>query len=42
VPHNLTSEQREILEQFDDSLTDDNFKPAARDGIMSRLRRALR
>jgi molecular chaperone DnaJ len=42
IPHNLTDEQRELLENFDESLTDDNFKPAGRDGIMSRLRRALR
>jgi molecular chaperone DnaJ len=42
VPHNLTEEQRDLLNQFDATLTDDNFKPAPRDGIMSRLRRALR
>jgi molecular chaperone DnaJ len=42
VPHNLTDEQRKILEDFEDTLTEDNFKPASREGIMSRLRRALR
>lgn len=42
VPHNLTDEQRKLLEDFDDSLTEDNFKPAGREGIMGRLRRALR
>lgn len=42
VPHNLTDEQREILDKFDSTLTDDNYKPPGRDGIMSRLRRALR
>ena len=30
------------FEDFDDTITDDNFKPAGREGIMSRLRRALR
>lgn len=42
VPHNLSSEQRKLLEEFDASLTDDNFKPVGGDGIMGRLRRALR
>lgn len=42
VPHNLTSEQRDLLEQFGDSLTEKNFKPEGGDGIMGRLRRALR
>ena len=42
IPHNLTDEQRDLLEKFDASLTEDNFRPAGRDGIMSRLRRALR
>jgi molecular chaperone DnaJ len=42
IPHNLTDEQRELLQYFEKTLTDDNFKPAGRDGIMSRLRRALR
>lgn len=42
VPHNLSDEQRELLEQFDQSLTEKNFKPAGGEGIMSRLRRALR
>jgi molecular chaperone DnaJ len=42
VPHNLSAEQRKLLEDFEETLTDDNFKPAGRDGIMSRLRRALR
>jgi molecular chaperone DnaJ len=42
VPHNLSAEQRKLLEDFEETLTDDNFKPAGREGIMSRLRRALR
>ncbi len=42
VPHNLTSEQQDLLEQFDATLTEKNFKPAGRENIMSRLRRALR
>ncbi|MBJ7353395.1 MAG: molecular chaperone DnaJ [Thermoleophilaceae bacterium] len=42
VPHNLNSEQRRLLEEFDASLTEDNYKSAGGDGIMGRLRRALR
>lgn len=42
VPHNLTAEQRDLLEQFDTTLTEKNYKKPAREGIMSRLRRALR
>ncbi len=42
VPHNLSSEQRELLEQFDGTLTEKNFKPTDGGGIMGRLRRALR
>ncbi|MFT4049114.1 MAG: molecular chaperone DnaJ [Solirubrobacterales bacterium] len=42
VPHNLTDEQKSLLEQFGESVTEKNFKPAGGDGIMSRLRRALR
>ncbi|MGK2877115.1 MAG: molecular chaperone DnaJ [Solirubrobacterales bacterium] len=42
VPHNLSAEQRKLLEDFDASLTEKNFKPVGGDGIMGRLRRALR
>jgi molecular chaperone DnaJ len=42
VPHKLTAQQRELLEQFDATLTDRNFRAQRREGIMSRLRRALR
>jgi molecular chaperone DnaJ len=42
VPHNLSDEQRELLEKFSESVTEQNFKPAGGEGIMSRLRRALR
>lgn len=42
VPHNLTDEQRTLLEDFDASLTDENFRAPTREGILSRLRRALR
>lgn len=42
VPHNLSDEQRALLEQFGESVTEKNFKPAGGEGIMSRLRRALR
>lgn len=42
VPHNLSSEQRDLLEQFGETLTKKNFRSGTRDSIMSRLRRALR
>lgn len=42
VPHNLTDEQREILDTFESTLTDANFAEPQREGILSRLRRALR
>lgn len=42
VPHNLSAEQRGLLEQFGETLGEKNFKPAGREGIMGRLRRALR
>jgi molecular chaperone DnaJ len=39
VPRNLNAEQRELLEQFDVSLTDDNLHE--RESVLHRLRRAL-
>lgn len=42
VPHNLTDEQRELLERFSETITDDNRREPRREGLMSRLRRALR
>ena len=42
VPHDLTDEQRELLEKFAETVTDDNYRLPAREGIFSRLRRALR
>lgn len=42
VPHNLSEEQRELLDKFDESLTEDNYAKQRGDGILSRLRRALR
>lgn len=42
VPHNLTSEQRDLLSQFGETITETNLKDRSKDGIMSRLRRALR
>ncbi len=42
VPHNLTEEQRELLERFGETVTSDNLREPHREGIMSRLRRALR
>jgi molecular chaperone DnaJ len=41
VPHNLTSEQRKLIEQFDATLTEKNFRTVRRESIVSRLRRAL-
>lgn len=42
VPHNLSAEQRSLLEQFDATLTEKNFKSSPGGGLLSRLRRALR
>ncbi|MFY9264535.1 MAG: molecular chaperone DnaJ [Solirubrobacterales bacterium] len=42
VPHNLTDEQRDLLERFGESLTEDNLREPGRQSILSRLRRALR
>lgn len=42
VPHNLTEEQRELLEQFAETITEDNLRPPKTEGIFSRLRRVWR
>jgi molecular chaperone DnaJ len=42
VPHNLTDEQRELLERFSETITEDNLRKQRHEGIMARLRRALR
>lgn len=42
VPHNLSEEQRELLERFGETLTDANLRERSKEGILSRLRRALR
>jgi molecular chaperone DnaJ len=42
VPHNLTAEQRDLLDQFAATVTETNLKDRSKEGIMSRLRRALR
>lgn len=42
VPHNLSEEQEALLDQFDATLTDDNYAKPRGEGILSRLRRALR
>lgn len=42
VPHNLNEEQRELLEKFAATITDDNLRPPKGDGIFSRLRRVWR
>jgi molecular chaperone DnaJ len=39
VPRNLTPEQRELLDRFDQTLTDDNLHE--RESVLKRLRRAL-
>jgi molecular chaperone DnaJ len=39
VPHNLQPDQREMLERFDATLTDDNLHE--RESVLSRLRRAF-
>lgn len=42
VPRRLSGEQRRLLEQFRDSLGEENLRPASEDGIFARVRRALR
>ncbi|MGH2905605.1 MAG: molecular chaperone DnaJ [Solirubrobacterales bacterium] len=42
VPHNLSDEQRDLLDRFAETVTEKNLAPPGKDGIMSRLRRALR
>ena len=42
IPRNLTERQRELLEELQDSVTDDNFREEAGESILSKLRRALR
>lgn len=42
VPHNLTEEQRELLEKFAETVTEKNLRKQKGEGILSRLRRALR
>jgi molecular chaperone DnaJ len=39
VPHNLTAEQRDLLDRFDQTLTDDNLHE--RESVLKRLRRAF-
>ena len=40
APRNLTDEQRDLLERFEDTLTDDNLHE--HESVLKRLRRALR
>lgn len=42
VPHNLNEQQRELLQSFGETLTAKNLRERSREGILSRLRRALR
>lgn len=42
VPHNLTDEQRELLERFGETITEDNLRAPRGEGIFSRLRRVWR
>ncbi len=42
IPRNLSARQRELLEELDDSVTDDNLREEAGQSILSKLRRALR
>ena len=42
IPRNLTERQRELLEELDESVTDDNLREEAAESILSKLRRALR
>ena len=42
VPRNLSSRQRELLEELADTVTEDNMREAAEESILSKLKRALR
>ena len=42
VPRNLTSRQRELLEELRDTVTEDNMREAEDESILSKLKRALR
>ena len=42
IPRNLTPRQRELLEELEESVTDDNLREEADRSILSKLRRALR
>ena len=42
VPRNLSSRQRELLEELADSVTEDNMRETADESILSKLKRALR
>ncbi len=42
IPRNLTGRQRDLLEELDESVTDDNLREEADQSILSKLRRALR
>jgi molecular chaperone DnaJ len=42
VPRNLSEEQRELLEQLRDSITEENLREPAEESILGKLKRALR
>jgi molecular chaperone DnaJ len=42
IPRNLSDEQRGLLEQLRDSITEDNLREPAEESIIGKLRRALR
>ena len=42
IPRNLTSRQRELLQELRESVTDDNMREAEAESILSKLKRALR
>jgi molecular chaperone DnaJ len=42
VPRNLSDEQRELLEQLRDSITEENLREPADESILGKLKRALR
>ena len=41
VPTNLSEEQRELAARFAETLTEENLRPKRREGIFSRVRRAI-
>ena len=42
IPRNLTERQRDLLEELDESVTEDNLREVAVESLLSKVRRAFR